>query len=207
MKHRIILMLLATALLTACGGQKHASVAPGATVLVLGDSVSYGMGAGKGEDYPTILAAKTNWNVINAGVPGDTTASGLERLPGLLEEYSPQLLLVELGGNDFLQHVPSEQTASNLKAILSQSRAKGIPAVLLAVPRPNLLGAAVGSLSDDSVFERIAKETDTPIVEDVLSDVLSKNALKSDFIHPNAEGYRMVEEGLRESLRKLGFLK
>lgn len=205
---RLIFLLLLTALLAACGGeQKHTLVAPGATVLVLGDSVSYGTGAGRGEDYPTILAGKTGWNVINAGVPGDTTAGALERLPDLLEEHTPQLLLVELGGNDFLRHVPVEQTVSNLKAILAQTRMKGIPAVLLAVPRPNLFGAAVGSLSDDPIFEQIAKETDTPIIEDVLSDVLSKNALKSDPIHPNAEGYRLVEEGLRKSLRGQGFLK
>lgn len=205
---RLIFLLLAGSFLVACGsGHKHAPVAPGATVLVLGDSVSYGTGAGKDEDYPTILAANTGWDVINAGVPGDTSAAGLERLPELLEEHSPKLLLVELGGNDFLQHVPLTQTASNLKAILAQARAKGIPSVLLAVPRPNLLGAAVGKLSDDPLYERIASETDTPIVKNVLSEVLSKNALKADPIHPNAEGYHKLEEGLRKSLRELGFLK
>jgi acyl-CoA thioesterase-1 len=204
---RLILLLLVAVFLVACGKQKYAAVPPGATVLILGDSVSYGTGAGKGEDYPTLLASKTGWNIINAGVPGDTTEGGLERLPQLLQEHSPRLLLVELGGNDFLRRVPREQTASNLKAILSQSKAKGIPAVLLAVPRPNLFGAAVGNLSDDSIYEEIAKETDTPIVEDVLSDVMAKNALKSDPIHPNAEGYRHMEEGLREALQELGFLK
>jgi acyl-CoA thioesterase-1 len=208
MKRLIFLLLLAATLLVACGGeQKHVSVAPGATVLVLGDSVSYGTGAGKGEDYPTLLAGNTGWNVINAGVPGDTTADGLERLPSLLEEHSPQLLLVELGGNDFLRHVPLTQTASNLKAILSQARAKGVPTVLLAVPRPNVFGALMRSLSDDPLFKKIAGETNTPIVENVLSEVLSKNALKSDAIHPDAKGYRKVEEGLRKSLRELGFLK
>jgi acyl-CoA hydrolase len=83
----------------------------------------------------------------------------------------------------------------------------GIPAVLLAVPRPNLLGAAVGSLSDDSIYEEIASETVTPIIGNVLSDVLAKNSLKSDPIHPNAEGYRQVEAGLRQSLQELGFVK
>lgn len=204
---RFILLLLVAVFLVACGKQKHVAVPPGATVLVLGDSVSYGTGAGKDEDYPTLLAGKTGWNIINAGVPGDTTEGGLKRLPQLLQEHSPRLLLVELGGNDFLRRVPREQTASNLKAILSQSKANGIPAVLLAAPKPNLLGAAVGSLSDDSIYEEIAKETDTPIVEDVLSDVLAKNALKSDPIHPNAEGYRLVAESLRDALQELGFLK
>jgi acyl-CoA thioesterase-1 len=204
---RFLFLLLVAVILVACDEQKHAAIPPGSTVLVLGDSVSYGTGAGKDEDYPTLLAGKTGWNIINAGVPGDTTEGGLKRLPRLLQEHSPQLLLVELGGNDFLRRVPRAQTISNLKAILSQSKAYGIPAVLLAVPKPNLFGAAVGALSDDAIYEEIAKETDTPIVEDVLSDVLAKNALKSDPIHPNAEGYRLVADNLREALQELGFLK
>jgi acyl-CoA hydrolase len=204
---RLILLLLVAVFLVACGKQKHAAVPRGATVLVLGDSLSYGTGAAKGEDYPALLAGTTGWNVINAGLPGDTSEGGLNRLPRLLQEHSPKLLLVELGGNDFLRHIPRQSTASNLKAILAQSRVHGIPAVLLAVPRPNLLGAAVGSLSDDSIYEEIASETDTPIIGNVLSDVLAKNSLKSDPIHPNAEGYRQVEAGLRQSLQELGFVK
>lgn len=206
MKHVLLLVLLA-ALLAACSHPKQAAIPAGATVLVLGDSVSYGTGANAGEDYPTILAAKTGWNIVNAGVPGDTTADGLERLPGLLEEHAPKLILVELGGNDFLRHVPLEQTAGNLRGILGQIKAKGIPAVLVAVPRPNLFGAAVGNLSDDPIFEQVGKETETPVVQGVLADVLAKNTLKSDYIHPNAAGYRKVAEDMREALKDLGFLR
>ncbi len=204
---RLLLLLPLTLLLTACNHVKHDAIPAGATVLVLGDSVSYGTGANKGEDYPTLLAGKSGWNVVNAGVPGDTTADGLNRLPDLLEEYTPKLVLVELGGNDFLRHMPVEQTSANLKSILSQIKAKGIPAVMLAVPRPNLFGAAVGSLSDDPIYEKIGKETQTPVIPDVLSDVLAKNTLKSDQIHPNAAGYRLVEEELREALKDQGFLR
>lgn len=206
MKHLLLSLLLAV-LLTACSHARYDAIPAGATVLVLGDSVSYGTGADKGEDYPTLLAGKTGWNVINAGVPGDTTADGLERLPDLLEEHAPKLVLVELGGNDFLHRTPLEQTSTNLKTILLQIKTKGIPAVMLAVPRPNLFGAAVGNLSDDPIFEKIGKETETPVVPDVLSEVLAKNTLKADPIHPNAAGYRLMEEGLREALKNQGFLK
>lgn len=202
-----LLLLLTFALLAACSHPKHAALPEGATVLVLGDSVSYGTGAARGEDYPTLLAGRTGWNVINAGVPGDTTEGGLRRLPDLLEEHSPQLLMVELGGNDFLRRVPLQQTVDNLKAILSQAKAKGVPVVLVAVPRPSLFGAALRSLSDDPVYEDVARQTETPIVHDVLSGVLSKNELKADAIHPNAEGYRKVAEGLAEALREQGFLR
>ena len=192
--------------LVACGGQKLAPVAPGATVLVLGDSLSYGTGAAPGEEYPRLLAGKTGWNIINASVPGDTTAGGLERLPALLEQHAPKLLVVELGGNDFLQQLPQQQILHNFKAILSLAKARGIPVVVVAVPRPNLLGAAVGSLSDAPLYEQIAEETGVPVVNDVIALVLSKNTLKSDPIHPNAEGYRQVAEGLFTALQEMGLV-
>jgi len=202
---QLILALLLPFLLAACGRvEQHPAIPTGATVLVLGDSISYGTGAGRGEDFPTLLAAMTGWNVVNAGVPGDTTAGGLERLPRLLEEHQPRLVLVELGGNDFLRHVPPEQIAANLRAILAAIAEKGIPAVVLAVPKPALFGAALGRLSDASLFEELGKET--PVVRDVLSDVLEKNALKSDPLHPNAAGYRQLAQGLGEKLKELGYL-
>ncbi|MDP2433377.1 MAG: arylesterase [Pseudomonadota bacterium] len=185
--------------------ERHPAIPVGATVLVLGDSLSYGTGAAHGEDYPTLLADMTGWNVVNAGVPGDTTADGLKRLPGLLEEHIPKLVLVELGGNDFLRQVPPEQVAANLKAILAAIKAQGIPAVVLAIPRPALFGAALGRLSDAPIYEEISKKT--PVMTDVLSDVLGNNALKADPLHPNAAGYRRLAEGLREKLKEQGFLR
>ena len=202
---RPIWIMLALLVLAACGEPKHAAIAAGATVLVLGDSVSYGTGAGKGEDYPSLLAARTGWNVVNAGVPGDTTAGALQRLPELLEEHRPQLLLIELGGNDFLRRVPLADTAANLKSLVNQAREKDIPVVLLAMPRPNLFGAALRSLSDDPLYEDIAEQTQTPLVSDIASEILSRNELKSDPIHPNADGYRQLADKLAEALRELGF--
>jgi acyl-CoA hydrolase len=205
--YRLVSLLLAIFLLSACQGEKNAVIPAGATVLVLGDSVSYGTGAGEGEDYPTLLAADTGWQVINAGIPGDTTAGGLERLPGLLEEHAPQMLLIELGGNDFLRRVPRDETAANLRAMLAQARERNIPAVLVGVPQPNLFGAALGSLSDDPLYEEIAEQEKIPLVPGILAEVLSENVFKADPIHPNAEGYRQVASKLAETLRDLGFLK
>lgn len=207
MSTRSLVVLLLLSGLLACGGPKHAPIPPGATVLVLGDSISFGTGAEKGQDYPTLLAGNTGWNIINAGVPGDTTTDGLERLPALLEEHNPKFVVVELGGNDFLNHQPLTQTETNLKGILGTIKARGIPVVMLAVPTPDLMGAAFGNLSDAPLFERVGKETDTPVIPHVLAHVLTKNALKSDQIHPNAAGYRQVEVELREALKDRGFLQ
>ncbi len=210
MKKLILIFLF---LLASCGEDKpkFAAIPQGATVLILGDSLSYGtganLGANKGEDYPTLLAKSTGWNIVNEGVPGDTSAGGLARLPDLLEVYQPKLLIVELGGNDFLQQVPATETTANLKAILAQSKAQGIATILVAIPEFNRLKAAFGNLTDHPLYETIATETATPLIAEVFSEVLSDGKLKSDAVHANAKGYAVVSEKFGEKLKELGFLK
>ena len=194
--------------MAACGDDKpkYAAIAQGATVLVLGDSLSYGMGANQGEDYPTLLAKSTGWNVINEGIPGDTSTGGLQRLPALLEAHQPKLLILELGGNDLLHQTAPAEITSNLKAILSAAKAQGTQTVLVAIPEISPLKAAVGNLSDHPLYESVAKETATPLITDVFSEVLSDRDLKSDQIHANAKGYAVVSEKMRETLKELGFV-
>ena len=104
--------VVATSLLAAiagCGRKKSASaqlVPAGSTVLALGDSLTYGTGASPETAYPTVLAELSGWNVVNAGVSGNTSAQALERLPGLLAEHQPKLVIVSIGGNDFLRQLP-----------------------------------------------------------------------------------------------------
>ncbi|MDP3743312.1 MAG: GDSL-type esterase/lipase family protein [Methylotenera sp.] len=213
MVKKSIIIVFVSILLAACGREQPYTALPvNANVVILGDSLTYGSGAGRGEDYASILAINTRWNVINAGVPGNTSANGLARLPELFADHDTgeqiiDLLIVELGGNDFLKKVPEVETASNLKAILKQAKAKGIQTVLLAIPEFSPVGAAFGNLSDHSLYATLAEETETPLVEEVFTEVLARNSLKADPIHPNADGYRMVEANLRNALLKLGFLK
>jgi len=204
---RLFLLLFSLLAMSCSHAEQHSVVPAGETVLVLGDSISYGNGANVGEDYPTLLAAKTGWNIINAGVPGDTTEMGLARLPELLEDNSLKLVLVELGGNDFLHHIPRAQTTANLQKILAMIKAKQIPAVILAIPKASLFGAAVGNLSDDPMFEELGKENDTAVIADDLANVLSQNELKADPIHPNALGYQKLAEAIEKSLKVQGFLE
>lgn len=203
------IILICLLLLTACGADKpkYALIAPGSTVLILGDSLSYGTGANKGEDYPTLLAKRSGWNIVNEGVPGDTTIGGLARLPQLLEQHKPKLLIVELGGNDFLQQVPRTETTANLKTILAESKKQGIITVMVAIPEINQMKAAFGNLADHPLYEEIAKETTTPLITNVFSKVLSDNKLKSDQVHANAKGYAAVSDQFSEKLKDLGLLK
>lgn len=204
---QIMMILVITCLVTACGSNRQYSAIPAnSKVIILGDSLTFGTGAGKGEDYPSLLALNSGWNIINEGVPGNTTADALERLPNILEESEISLLIIALGGNDFLRHTPEQETVNHLTRTLTLAKAKDIQVVLLAIPEFNPISAAVGRLSDHFLYEKLAKTTDTPLVENVFSDVLEDQHLKSDPIHPNAAGYRVVEEKLRSALFKLGFL-
>ena len=204
-----LIYLLFILILASCGShkEKHIAIPQGATVLILGDSLSYGTGANAGEDYPSLLTKTTGWKIINEGVPGNTTAQGLERLPALLEKTQPKLLIVQLGGNDFLQQKPQTETIANLKAILALAKEKGVTSVMVAIPELSPLKAAFGNLSDHPLYEKLAQETATPLVTDVFSDVLSDATLKADQVHPNAQGYAIVAKNMAIKLQLLGFVK
>ena len=209
MKKFILICML---FLAACGSDKpkYTAIPQGSTVLILGDSLSYGTGANldanTGEDYPSLLAKSTGWNMINEGVPGDTTAGGLARLPDLLKEHNPKLLIVELGGNDLLRQTSPTEITQNLNSILSLAKAQGIQTILVAMPEISTLKATFGNLSDHPLYEAVAKETSIPLITDVFSDVLSDKDLKADQIHPNAKGYAVVSEKFGEKLKELGYL-
>lgn len=206
MKKLIRLWLLTIALVACSNSQKLAVIPANSTVIILGDSLSYGTGAAKGEDYPTLLAQQTGWHIINAGVPGDTSAQGLARLPDLLQVHQPAVLMIELGGNDFLRNINIEQTESNLRAIIQAAQLKGIQVILIAIPDYQPVKAALGGLTDHPMYANLADETQATLVSNVFSSVLSTNALKADYVHPNASGYQVVEQNLRGALIELGLL-
>lgn len=204
---RLYLVFIMSLILLACGeSEKLPAIPAGSTVVILGDSLSYGTGANEGQDYPTLLAKSTGWHMVNAGIPGDTSAQGLARLPALLEEHQPKLLIIELGGNDFLKKQPITQTETNLRAIIHAAKSQSIPTLLIAIPDYQPVKAAFGGLSDHPLYAALAEEVQIPLAADIFSPVLSKNSLKADYVHPNAAGYQAVEQALRESLVEMGLL-
>jgi acyl-CoA thioesterase-1 len=169
-------------------------------IVAFGDSLTHGTGASDDTAYPAVLASLTGRTVINAGVPGDTTASGLQRLPEVLAEYRPRLVLLCLGGNDMLRKQPAARTENNLRLLVQTIRASGASVVLIGVPEPRLFGGA------PDFYTRVAKDMQLPLEQDVFNDVLKDNRLKSDPIHANAAGYHRVAERLAEFLREAGAL-
>ncbi|NVO00235.1 MAG: arylesterase [Geobacteraceae bacterium] len=196
-------VLFATLLLvvTACSQSPQLpQLSAGATILAYGDSLTSGYGAAETESYPAQLAKLTGRKVVNAGIPGEISANGLKRLPELLENEHPALLILCHGGNDILQHLDQRQLAENLRAMIKLARGKGVGVVLVSVPMFGL------SLDPPQLYEEIAKEFGAPLEKRVLKKVLGKRTLKSDQIHPNAAGYRMMAEALQKTLKKSGAL-
>jgi acyl-CoA hydrolase len=186
-----IAVALSVLTLTACGKKAVTGrrVAAGAAVLALGDSITFGTGASAETAYPAVLAKLTGWNVANAGVPGDTSAQALERLPALLQEYAPQLVLVSIGGNDFLRRVPEAETRANVRQICQAAQAGGAQVLLIAIPAFTTTAAITGSLSDHPMYQEIAQALRLPLHANGWSAVLSDPGLRSDPIHANAQGY------------------
>ncbi|WP_127207505.1 arylesterase [Neisseria meningitidis] len=206
MNRRTFLLGAGALLLTACGrksARAHAKIPEGSTVLALGDSLTFGYGANPGESYPEQLHKLTGWNVVNGGVSGDTSAQALSRLPALLAR-KPKLVIVGIGGNDFLRKVPEEQTRANIAKIIETVQKENIPAVLVGVPHITL-GALFGHLSDHPLYEDLSEEYGIPLFGGVWAEILGDNNLKSDQIHANGKGYRKFAEDLNQFLRKQGF--
>lgn len=204
------LALLAPALsgLSGCGRQpiKGRPVPASSTVLALGDSLTYGTGATPETAYPAALATLTGWQVINAGVPGDTAAQGAARLPALLEEHRPALVLVGLGGNDFLRRLPEAETRAALTQACQTAAAAGAQVLLIAVPRPSLLARLTGSLTDHPMYGELSESLQVPLHRQGWSEVLADERLRADAIHANAEGYAVFARGLLATLRATGLL-
>jgi acyl-CoA thioesterase-1 len=198
---RYFLALVAVFLLAACDRAPTLPKLSSHDVIVaFGDSLTHGTGASPDSAYPAVLASLTGRTVINAGVPGDTTASALQRLPGVLAEYKPRLVLLCLGGNDMLRQQPAAATENNLRLLVQTIRASGAEVMLIAVPEPRLFGGA------PDFYSRVARDMRLPLEDDAFNEVLKDNRLKSDPIHANAAGYRVVAERLAEFLRDSGAL-
>ena len=191
--------------LAACGKRRNRSQAlpKGSAVLALGDSLTYGYGAAPTAAYPVQLATLTGWKVINGGVSGDTTADALARLPELMRQH-PKLVIISIGGNDFLRKLPESTTRANIGKIIQTVQAASIPAVLVAIPHFTV-GALFGKLSDHPLYQEIAEQYQIPLLSGAWSEILGDKDLKSDQVHANAEGYRKFAELLKAFLEEQGF--
>jgi len=190
-------------LLTACGKTEPVfeKLSSDAVILSFGDSLTYGTGASQNADYPSILSQLSSHEVINAGIPGEISRDGLNRLPSVLDEYQPDLLILIHGGNDILRKIPQKQTSDNLIEMISLAKQQNIKVVMLGVPELGLF-----LLSSSELYQQVAKAQKVPIDLETLPEILGDKKMKSDTIHPNDKGYKLMAENIFKLLTSSGAL-
>jgi acyl-CoA thioesterase I len=200
MKRSFPLLICTFLLLIACSDKtpQISRLSTNDVILAFGDSLTHGNGAKENESYPAILESLSGRKVINAGVSGEESKPGLERLPSALAEYQPKLLILCHGGNDMLRKKDVGKMEANIRQMIQLAKDKNIPVVLLGVPKPGLF------LSSFDVYKKIADSTDVIFIEKLIPEVLGDKSLKSDTVHPNKEGYRVMAESIYSVLQESG---
>jgi acyl-CoA thioesterase-1 len=194
-----LFLVLVLAAAAACGDNTRLSRLPDdAVVLAFGDSLTYGTGAAESESYPAQLEKLIGRRVVRAGVPGEVTAQALARLPGALDEHAPRLLLLCIGGNDFLRRLGNAQAEANVREMVKLARSRGVEVLLVGTPEPGF------SVTPPAFYAGIAEQFALPYEASVIGEVLRDANLKADPIHPNARGYGVVAGRIAEQLRKSG---
>ena len=169
----------------------------GTSIIAFGDSLVAGQGATPGNDFVSLLSRRLGVSIINAGQGGDTTAAALARVDSDVLSRDPRIVIVLLGGNDFLRRVPKEQTFANLATIVERIRSRGAAVVIV--------GVNVGLWRDPygDEYERLARRASAGLVPEILDDIIGDQRLMADSIHPNDLGYRIVADRVEPALREL----
>jgi len=194
-------------LLTACAKREIKNInAKGTNIICFGDSLTFGYGANAGEDYPSVLAKLINVPVINAGVDADTTPEAMMRFKTDVLDKEPLLVIIEFAGNDFLKQIPKEVTLNNIKLMTEQIQSRGAMVAIVDI------SAGMFFSEYRKAFSELAREKRAIFIPHILSGIITNPSMKSDFLHPNADGYKMIAQRIygvitpyllrRESLMK-----
>jgi acyl-CoA thioesterase-1 len=193
----LVALLLAAAWYFRGGAPPAARPTAGTAVIAFGDSLVEGHGASASQDFVSVLSERLGTPIINAGRGGDTTGAALQRLNRDVLARDPRIVIVLLGGNDFLRRVPPEVTFANLGAIVERIRAQGAAVVLVGI-RTGLFGDGYGP-----EYARLAGRTGSAYVPDILDDIFQNPERMADSIHPNDEGYRIMADRIEPAMRAL----
>ncbi len=173
--------------LSGCAKQEIRNIgAKGDSIICFGDSITFGYGAAPGEDYPAALGKMVKLPVINAGIDGDTSFAALGRLEQDVLSKNPRLVIVEFCGNDFLKKIPEETTVRNLSEIIDRIQEKGAMVALVDI------SAGLFFREYRVAFKKLARQKQAIFIPVVLRKIITNPAMKSDFFHPNARGYKVI---------------
>jgi len=200
-RNGLLIMLCIMFVGYGCGAPapRLSAIPENGVVLAFGDSLTHGTGADPAkESYPAILQQLIDREVIRAGVPGEISYQGLQRLPDELAKHEPDLLILCHGGNDLLKKLPTEETVNHLRGMIELALDQGIEVVLIGVPGLQLFA------DPPEFYPDLAREYNIPYDGEIIPEILYDNTLKSDMTHPNAEGYRRMAAALAELLETHG---
>ncbi len=193
------LMLVLALAVPGCGSGIRNTGNQGSAIICFGDSITYGQGAIEGEDYPSYLARMVKREVINAGVPGDTAEDGLDRMVTDVLAEAPYLVIIEFGANDYFKNMPKEETLENLEEMALIIQEKGAMTALCDVSGGAVLGAYNVYHED---LRRLAARTGSIFIPYLMKGIIQDASLKSDQMHPNAKGYKIVAERVYRAIEK-----
>jgi len=196
----VVVLLFSMAALVACSDPELRSLPGDATVLAFGDSLTAGRGVSVDKAYPAVLQSLIGREVVNAGVSGELTEEGLQRLPAILSESDPDLMILLEGGNDILQNRSLVDAKANLSAMVTLAKNQGIDVMLVGVPKKSLLASTAG------FYKELAKEHEVPLENKIIGSLLKKPAMKSDSVHFNDAGYAALAEAIHKVLLDAGAL-
>lgn len=165
------------------------------TIVCFGDSLTHGTGASNGETYPYFLQKFTNLTVVNAGVHGDTSQQGLDRIDEIFQ-FKPFMVLIEFGANDFFKKIPTAVTKKNIESIVDKIQASGATAVILCTEDNQLPELR-------RILVEISNDKNAPIVSGILNEIWTDKTLFADDLHPNSAGYKIVAEKVFKAVSPL----
>lgn len=196
------LMLCSLLVFTSCGNYidsiKNLKAGAGKQVIVLGDSIASGYGVEPNEAFPSVLSQELGLPIVNRGVSGDTTEMALKRLETDVIAAEPWLVIVELGGNDFLRKFAKAETEQNLRQIITKIQEKSAIVVIL--------GMNLGLFTDEykKIYQRVAEETNAYLIPESLKGILDNPRYRQqDLIHPNVEGHKLLGTRVAKELKPL----
>jgi len=184
------------------------AMAKDATIVIVGDSLSAGYGMELSESWPSLLQQRLNqhghaYRVFNSSISGETTQGGLTRLPRLLDEYQPEIVLLELGGNDGLRGLPLDVTRKNLSAMIEQSLDAGAAVILAEMRIPPNYGRTYTEKFNGTYME-VAEQYGIVLLPFLLQEIaLEPGMMQDDGIHPTAAAQPLIMEQVWTALEPL----
>jgi len=167
----------------------------GENIICFGDSLTFGTGAAEDMAYPSQLSHMISKSVINAGIPGDTTATALTRLEEDVLSKSPRIVLITLGGNDLKNRISKETAYQNLKQIVISIQDRGALVIIGGISIP-FWGRGFGEM-----YQRVSEETQAVLIPNIFDGIIGDKKLMSDPIHPNDKGYTLMADKFYQVLK------